>query len=110
MCGVKMICSSCADHTSTNFKKFLSWKLDKVTLFTHSLVGWDLENLNNFFFAKADILSEKDPFLESIFIEKQELITRTLSLVYKTSWVVRISLLISNLNKEFFFFIGKVIL
>ena len=24
---------------------FLSWKLDKFTLFTHSLVGWNLENL-----------------------------------------------------------------
>ena len=33
------------DHTSTNFKMFLSWKLDKFTLFTHSLVGWNLENL-----------------------------------------------------------------
>ena len=50
------------------------------------------------------------PFLESIFIAKQELITRTLSFVYKTSRLIRISLLISNLNKEFFFFLGKVIL
>ena len=48
--------------------------------------------------------------LESMFIAKQELITRTLSFVYKTSRLVRISLLISNLNKEFFFFLGKVIL
>ena len=45
MCGVKMFCSSRANHTSTNFKMFLSWKLDKFTLFTHSLVGWNLENL-----------------------------------------------------------------
>ena len=41
---------------------------------------------------------------------KQELIARTLNFVYKTSRLVRISLLISNLNKEFFFFLGKVIL
>ena len=92
---------------------FLSWKLDKFTLFTHSL-GWNLENLYKhavpiFFFASAGILSEKNSFLESIFIAKQELITRTL-LVYKTSRLVRISLLISNLNKDFFFSLGKVIL
>ena len=54
------------------------------------------------------IIIIKNPFLESIFIAKQELIT--LSFVYKTSRQVRISLLISNLNKEFFFFLGKVIL
>ena len=47
--------------------------------------------------------------MESIFIAKQELITRTLSFVYKTSRLVRIFLLISNLNKEFFFFLEKVI-
>ena len=28
ICGVKMFCSSRANHTSTNFKKFLSWKLN----------------------------------------------------------------------------------
>ena len=48
--------------------------------------------------------------MESIFTAKQELITRSLSFVYKTSRLARISLLISNLNKEFFFFLGKVIL
>ena len=45
MCGAKMFCFSRANHTSTNFKIFFSWKLDKFTLFTHSLVGWNLENL-----------------------------------------------------------------
>ena len=49
-------------------------------------------------------------FWKSIYIAKQELITRTLIFVYKTSRLARISLLISNLNKEFFFFLGKVIL
>ena len=44
-CGVKMFCFSHANHASTNLKKFLSWKLDTFTLFTHSLVGWNLENL-----------------------------------------------------------------
>ena len=45
-CGVKMFCSSRANHTSTNFKMFLSWKLDKFTFFTHSLVGWNLKNFS----------------------------------------------------------------
>ena len=44
-CDVKMFCFSHADHASTNVKKFLSSKLDKFTLFTHSFVGWNLENL-----------------------------------------------------------------
>ena len=44
-CDVKMFCFSKANHASTNLKKFLSSKLDKFTLFTHSFVGWKLENL-----------------------------------------------------------------
>ena len=40
-----MFCSSRANHTSTNFKMFLSWKLDKFTSFSHSVLGWILENL-----------------------------------------------------------------
>ena len=43
-CGVKMFCFSRANHASTNLKKFSSSKLDKFTLFTHSFVGWNLEN------------------------------------------------------------------
>ena len=41
---VKMFCFSRANHASTNLKKFSSSKLDKFTLFTHSFVGWNLEN------------------------------------------------------------------
>ena len=58
---------------------FLSWKLDKFTLFTHSLVGWNLENLYKravpSFFRLADVLNEKKPFLESIFITKRVFIS-----------------------------------
>ena len=48
-----------------NLKKFLRWKLDKFTLFTHSLIGWNLENVYKHavsivFSLKADILSEKN--------------------------------------------------
>ena len=44
-CDLKMFCFSRTNHASTNLKKFLSRKLDEFTLFTHSLVGWNLENL-----------------------------------------------------------------
>ena len=43
-CGVKLFGFSRANHASTNLKKFSSSKLDKFTLFTHSFVGWNLEN------------------------------------------------------------------
>ena len=56
--------------------------------------------LCQFFFAWADILSEKNPYFG--------LITRT-SFAYKTSWLVRISLLINALNKRvLLFFSGKL--
>ena len=40
---VRMFYFSRTNHTSTNFKTFLSWKLNKFTLFTYSLVNWNLE-------------------------------------------------------------------
>ena len=43
-CGVKIFCSSRANHATTNLKKFSSSKLDKFTLLTHSFVGGNLEN------------------------------------------------------------------
>ena len=43
-CGVKLFRFSCANHSSTNLKQLSSSKLDKFTLFTHSFVGWNLEN------------------------------------------------------------------
>ena len=43
---VKIFCfSRTTYHAGTNWKTFLSWKLDKFTLFTYSFVGWNLENL-----------------------------------------------------------------
>ena len=44
-CDVKVFRSSHANHTMINLKKCLRWKRDNFTLFTHSLVGWNLENL-----------------------------------------------------------------
>ena len=43
--GIKMYWFSRANHVSTNLKKFSGSKLDKFTLFTHSFVSWNLENL-----------------------------------------------------------------
>ena len=43
-CGVKLFGFSRANHASTNLKKFSSSKLDKFALFTHSFVGWNMEN------------------------------------------------------------------
>ena len=104
--GVKMFCFSRANHAGTNLKKFSSSKLDTFTLFTHFLVSWNLENLRKHVVSIFFRLSWHFKFLESIFIAKQELITRT-SFVYKTSWQVRISLLIIVLNKEFCIFSRK---
>ena len=43
-CGVKLFGFSRANHASTDLKKFSSSKLDNFTLFTHSFVGWNMEN------------------------------------------------------------------
>ena len=43
-CGVKLFGFLHANHASTNLKKFSSSKFDKFTLFTHSFVGWNMEN------------------------------------------------------------------
>ena len=77
---VKLFCFSRANHASTNLKKFLSWKPDKFTLFIHSLVGWNLENLYKyaaliFFPLGWHFKARKIRILESIFFAKQELIT-----------------------------------
>ena len=106
MCGVKMFCFSRANHTSTNFKMFLSWKLDKFNSSTDSLVGWNLENLYKhavpIFFRLSWHFKREKPFYGKHLYCK----TRT---DYSYSRLVRISLLISNLSKEFFFFLEKVI-
>ena len=79
--GFKVFCFSRANHASRDLKNVLSWKLDTFTLFTHFLVGWNLENLPKhavsiFFRLSWHFKWEKPVFLESIFIAKQELIMR----------------------------------
>ena len=92
-CDVKLFCFSRANHASRNLKRFLSWKLDKFALFTHLLVGYNLENLYKhavsiFFFclswhftckreksvfSKASFLKNKNWLLEQDFVYKQRL-------------------------------------
>ena len=71
-CGVKMFCFSRANHASTNLKRFSSSKLVKFTLFTHSFVGWNLENryqesVSIFFHLSWDFKPEKSVFWKASF-------------------------------------------
>ena len=106
---VKMFCFSHATQASTNLKTFSSWKLHKFTLFTHSLVGWNLENLSktcfvNFFRLSWHFKREKSVLWKTSFLQNKELITRARRcVVYTTSRLVRISLLISAITKSFAF-------
>ena len=83
---------------------------NKFTLFNYSLVCWNLENLWNravsIFFPLSWHLSEKN-LLESIFSQNKNWLW-VQDFVYKTSQLVRISLLISAITKSFVIFLGKV--
>ena len=112
-CDVKIFCFLCANHTGTNLKTKLSWKLDKSTLFTHSLVGRNLENLYKhavsiFFRLSWHCKREKSLFWKASFSQNKNWL-RVQDLVYKTLRLVRISLLISAIIKCFQFFSGELI-
>ena len=111
-CDVKMFCFSRANHASTNLKKFSSSKLDKFTLFTHSFVGWNLENrykegVSIFFRLSWHFKREKSVFWKASFCK-----TRTdyaCKTSCKTLGLVRISVLIGSLTKSFWeFFSAKL--
>ena len=79
-CGVKLFGFSCATHASTNFKTFSSSKLDKITLFTHSFVGWNMKNLykegESIFLRLRWHFKRKKSVFCTASSAKQELITR----------------------------------
>ena len=80
-CGVKLFGFSRANHASTNLKKFSSSKLDKFTLFTHSFVGWNMENRYKegesiFLCLSWHFKRQKFVFCEASFCKMLELITR----------------------------------
>ena len=95
------------------WKRFWVEKLDKFTLFTHFLVGWNLKNLKKHAVSILFCLSwyfkrEKSVFWKASFLQnKLRLITRTYKrvlVVYKTLQLVRISLLINALNNRVLLF------
>ena len=83
-CGV-MFCFSRANHASTNLKKFSSSKLDKFTLFTHSFVGWNLENRYKESVSSFFRLSWHFKWEKSVFWKASSCKTRT-DYACKTSW------------------------
>ena len=84
-CGVKMFCFSRANHASTDLKKFSTSKLDKFTLFTHSFVGWNLENRYKEGVSIFLRLSWRFKLEKSVFWKASFCKTRT-DYACKTSW------------------------
>ena len=111
-CDVKMFCFSRANHASTNLKKFSSSKLDKFTLFTHSFVGWNLENRYKEGVSIFPRLSWHFKREKSVFWKASFCKTRTdyaCKTSCKTLGLVRISVLIGSLTKSFWeFFSAKL--
>ena len=97
-----MFCFSRANHASTKFEKGFELKTSTSLLY---LPIWKyLETCCvNFFFAWADILSErKTVFWKASFLQNKYWSLQ--SFVFKTSRLVRICLLISTLNKRVLLF------
>ena len=111
-CGVKLFGFSHANHASTNLKKFSSSKLDKFTLFTHSFVGLKHEKSLqrrwvNFSLLKPAFWARKIRILQSIFLQNKNWL-RMQDFVDKILRLVRISLLISAIQKVLRFFSWKL--
>ena len=111
-CDVKMFYFSRANHASTNLKKFSSSKLDKFTLFTHSFVGWNLENRYKegesiFLCLSRHFEREKSVFCKASFLQNKNWL-RMQDFVDKILRLVRISLLISAIQKILRFFSWKL--
>ena len=98
-----MFCFSRANHASTNLKKLSSSKLDKFTLFTHSFVGWNLENR----YKEGVSIFFRIRILESIFLQNKNWL-RVQDFVDKTLRLVRISILISAIQRVLRFFLGNL--
>ena len=99
-CDVKLLFYSRANHPSTNLKKWV----ENSTNLLYSPINSRSETLENLYkHAVYCFKREKPLFWKASFIVK--LITHT-SFVYKTARLV--TLLISNLNKEFPFFSRKL--
>ena len=109
-CGVKLFGFSRANHASTNLKKFSSSKLHKFTLFTHSFVGWNLENHYKEGVSIFLRLSWHFKWEKSVVWKASFCTTRT-DYACKTSWtrlVLKISLLIRAIQRVLRFSSGKL--
>ena len=94
------------------WKKISSSKLDKFTLFTHSFVGWNLENrykegVSIFFRLSWHFKREKSVFWKAFFLQNKNWL-RVQDFVDKTLRLVRISLLISAIQRVLRFFSGNL--
>ena len=112
-CDVKMSCFSCPNHASTNLKKFELKNLSSLLYLpiSSSAETWKIfRNMQcQLFFTWADNLREKNPYFGKHLFCKTRTWLRIQIFVYKTLWLVRISLLISPLNKRvLLFFFGKL--
>ena len=111
---VKMFCFLGANHASRNLKKYLSWKFNKFTFPSPLKLGKSLQTCCVNFFHLSRHFKWENLYFGIIFFAKQELLTctrfRMPDFMYKTSRLVRISLLISAITKSFAFFGGKVYL
>ena len=107
-----MFCFSRANQSSTNLKKVLSWKPRQVYIiypFPRRLkLGKSLQTCCvNFFRLSWHFKLEKPVFWKASFLQNKNWL-REQDFVFKTSRLVRISLLISA-KKSFAFFLGKLI-
>ena len=104
-----MFCFSGANHASTNLKKFLSWKLDKFTLFTHSLVGWNLQTycVNSFFRLSWHLSKKNSFFLKHLFLQTKNWWREQAVRVHDLATGKNLSFNQCH-NKQFEFFLGKV--
>ena len=74
------------------WRRFFSWKLDKFTLLTHSLIGWNLENLYEhavsiFWCLSWHFKREKSIFWKASFLQNKNCLP-VQDFVYKTSRLV----------------------
>ena len=98
-------------HVNTNLKKFLVQNLTRLLYLPipSSVENWKIftNKVCQVFFARADILSEKNPYFGEHLFAKQELITRARLRVQDFGTGENFCF---NQCRVFSFFLGKVIL
>ena len=105
-----MFCCMHNNHASTNLKKVLSWKVHFIYLFPRRLVlGKSLQTCCiNFFHLSWHFKLVNFVFLKASFLQIKNWL-HLQKAMYNTSWLVRISPLITARNKDFcFFFLGNL--